>query len=296
MPPRPSHPCTGACPALPFQPQPPCHASIHSEGCPPSPSPSRPSTRLDGQPVRGQASPLLPPTGACSPSLIHCARSHLDGLSLEFQASDLDEISEQVGAGARRAWPCLAWPRLAWRPLGNRRAGGCCHLPTGGMRAQGCWRQLRPRPAAAWGKPARGRGAGRAQRAASPVHLCPRAAATCAQTSAPHRPPPALHTTMPAAGGGRCSAGAEARLSSPSGSAAWWRRREAAARQGCAAPVVPLGDTLPPQHPRKPKCILRRPWAANVAYSAWCAPGITGDGTLPPAASAAGCRGMTPTP
>ena len=38
-------------------------------------------------------------------------KSHLDGLSLEFQASDLDEVSEQVGAavggwagGWRRFW------------------------------------------------------------------------------------------------------------------------------------------------------------------------------------------------
>jgi hypothetical protein len=30
-------------------------------------------------------------------------KSHLDGISLEFQASDLEEVSEQVGP-ARRVW------------------------------------------------------------------------------------------------------------------------------------------------------------------------------------------------
>lgn len=52
-------------------------------------------------------------------------KSHLDGLSLEFQASDLDEVSEQASEGSVVGSACsgqravcsisLFLPRAAWR-------------------------------------------------------------------------------------------------------------------------------------------------------------------------------------
>ena len=52
-------------------------------------------------------------------------KSHLDGLSLEFQASDLDEVSEQASVGSFAGSACsvqlaacslnLFSPRAAWR-------------------------------------------------------------------------------------------------------------------------------------------------------------------------------------
>ena len=64
-------------------------------------------------------------------------KSHLDGLSLEFQASELDDISEQVGAGFVPV--CAVWVGgvagggvgVGWGGGGQDRVG-CSHLRTSG--------------------------------------------------------------------------------------------------------------------------------------------------------------------